>query len=393
MPKEFENIVSGVRSSVKGKTNSRTKKPYSEDDVYAIATAQYKEKYGHAPKHEKSLDLDSSMDGVLFKHLMSFEKSETESGEMIYHACASSTSMDRDTEIMEKSALEKGARDLLRNSTVFFNHKHDGLGVGRVKDAYVTDDKMFIDWVPSKAAAVQDVITQINEGILKSMSVAGRVLKDSKSYNSVLKKDIRHILDVELYEVSVVGIPANPDASIVSSIAKAFDDFEKAHLATSANDEDEVVEGDGGELEENHAVLPPNKKPAKDGKTPNDDYYGREKDKEGDKMKCPKCGHEFHDPAESDKEEAVEAKVEHGKTERESKKVDLDDKQNEITAEMPKGPKKSVEEVELEKKVEELEKKVEEIEKKFVVPAGMPAENAFKGEAPAVKEASKISFY
>jgi len=49
MPKEFEEIRNTIQGSLKGKINPRTKKPYTDSEVYAIATNVYKKKYGRNP--------------------------------------------------------------------------------------------------------------------------------------------------------------------------------------------------------------------------------------------------------------------------------------------------------------------------------------------------------
>jgi len=41
MPKKLDEIHDGVKRNLKGKTNPRTKKPYTEDEIWAIARAQY----------------------------------------------------------------------------------------------------------------------------------------------------------------------------------------------------------------------------------------------------------------------------------------------------------------------------------------------------------------
>ena len=49
MPKEFEEIRKSISQSVKGKTNPKTNKPYTENEIYAISTEVYKKKYGGKP--------------------------------------------------------------------------------------------------------------------------------------------------------------------------------------------------------------------------------------------------------------------------------------------------------------------------------------------------------
>lgn len=58
MPEELENIRKSVWDRIKGKTNPKTKKPYTESDAWAIATAQYKKKrisYGEDEVDEQDM--------------------------------------------------------------------------------------------------------------------------------------------------------------------------------------------------------------------------------------------------------------------------------------------------------------------------------------------------
>ncbi|MFW9872068.1 MAG: hypothetical protein ACFFG0_03125 [Candidatus Thorarchaeota archaeon] len=49
MPIEFENIRKAISRSLKGKINPRTKKTYTDSEIYAIATESYKSKYRRKP--------------------------------------------------------------------------------------------------------------------------------------------------------------------------------------------------------------------------------------------------------------------------------------------------------------------------------------------------------
>jgi len=42
MPKKLDEIHNSIKSKLKGKINPRTKKPYTESEIWAIAQAQYK---------------------------------------------------------------------------------------------------------------------------------------------------------------------------------------------------------------------------------------------------------------------------------------------------------------------------------------------------------------
>ena len=157
-----------------------------------------------------------------FNIIVPFTKDMDKKGSLrLFGGIASSTSIDRDNERMDKSVLKKIANGL-EGATVFFNHNIKGLGVGIVSKSEETGNKVHIEVVPTIAKGMEDVVTQIGEGILKSFSIGGKILNLEVEYDKNLQKDIKVIKDVEIYEVSVVGIPANKDASILSYIAKSF---------------------------------------------------------------------------------------------------------------------------------------------------------------------------
>jgi len=172
-----------------------------------------------------------------FSIIIPFEKT-VENGELkLFGGIASSTSLDRDNERMDKSVMRKIASDLKKNSAVFFNHNTKGLGVGTISSAEEVGDFVKISVIPTKAKGMEDVITQINEGILKSFSVGGRI-KDYEDKVDDFGKRFRLIKDVECYEVSVVGIPSNPDASILHYIGKSF---VGGHMAEQEKSEPEKI--------------------------------------------------------------------------------------------------------------------------------------------------------
>jgi HK97 family phage prohead protease len=173
-----------------------------------------------------------------FELFIPFEKTVNDDGSLkLFGGIASSTSVDKDNERMDKAVLNKIASDLKKNSTVFFNHDLKGLGVGTVASAEVVNDSVRISVVPTKAEGMRDVVTQIQEGVLKSFSIGGKIRDWEDQFDEKLNKKVRVIKDVDCYEVSVVGIPANSDASILSYMSKSFkgDDVEpKVEKAVSA---------------------------------------------------------------------------------------------------------------------------------------------------------------
>jgi HK97 family phage prohead protease len=226
---------------------------------------------------------------------LDFVKDESAGGMKYFVGTLSSTSLDLDGERLTKSALDMASKDLLMNTTVFFNHNHTGLGVGRIFKTEVVKDAekhLLKIWVqPSKAAGVQDIVTQVEEGILKCMSIGGKTLKREDVYDKNLDKNVGELREVMALEASVVGIGANRDA-MIDSIAKSYslkgdsleeDSLEKARLAASANDDPKEVKGDGGEVDEKKPIVPPKKKKAVDGEEVDDDPQHEEAKKKGKK--------------------------------------------------------------------------------------------------------------
>lgn len=145
----------------------------------------------------------------------------------IIEGYASTSHIDRDNEMVSPEALGKAAQQLLDNPTVFFNHQHLGVPVGVVLDSkYIKDKGLYVKVGISKNHP--DIWQSIQEGSLKRFSIAGRFDSDTAEN---IEKDVdghriqyRLIKDVELWEVSVVGVPANPHAefSIGDALHKYF---------------------------------------------------------------------------------------------------------------------------------------------------------------------------
>jgi HK97 family phage prohead protease len=231
-----------------------------------------------------------------FELLFPFQKDATGGRLRIFGGIASSTAIDRDTERMDKSVLPKIADGLRKNSTVFFNHDTKGLGVGFVKSSEVRGDTVYVDVVPTQALGMQDVITQINEGLLKSFSIGGKVLDWENKFDEKLGKNVRIIKDVDIYEVSVVGIPANPDATISECIAKSFEPNKKeeaGEMNTETDKQTEKVVSTPEQPKKEAAKEPTKETPAHEGKeTPSEEQgeHGGKPTGVLDKYLM-KCGH------------------------------------------------------------------------------------------------------
>jgi len=131
---------------------------------------------------------------------------------------------DRVKDVIPLSTWKKAKNDLLQPgaNTSFFNHDTDK-PIGKVLKTVVDDVGLLVDVMISKAKDVEDIWTKIEEGILNALSIRLRpkkvkVIEDEESGRI---KEFR-ILDMELFEVSVVGLPANAKATINDVIGKSL---------------------------------------------------------------------------------------------------------------------------------------------------------------------------
>ena len=127
--------------------------------------------------------------------------------------------IDRQNEVVTHDALVMAANDLLENHRVFYEHKHDELPIGKVVSSTVDNNGLVVVVELSKGSHAENIWTLIKEGILNSFSIGGRIIDahssrdgDGNSYNVIDK--------LELFEVSVVGLPANAEARF--KLVKSF---------------------------------------------------------------------------------------------------------------------------------------------------------------------------
>lgn len=150
----------------------------------------------------------------MLKFISNFETKALEDGSITIKGIASSNTMDRDGDVILPTAWKDGLASYQKNPILLAYHRHDQ-PIGKVLETTITDKGLEVTAVVSKSAgAVYDLI---KEGILSTFSVGFRVKE--ANYDDV--SDIFVIKQAELLELSVVSIPANPDASF--SVAKSFD--------------------------------------------------------------------------------------------------------------------------------------------------------------------------
>ena len=129
---------------------------------------------------------------------------------------ASTNDMDRDGDVIEASAWNKPSalKNYLNNPIILAYHDHRQ-PIGKMVEHTVDGRGLHIVAEISKAAG--DIYKLVKDGILTTFSV-GFMVKDAE-WDS--KADLFRIKEVELFETSIVSLPAN--ASATFSVGKSFD--------------------------------------------------------------------------------------------------------------------------------------------------------------------------
>lgn len=142
----------------------------------------------------------------------------------------STTELDRQGEILSEKALMK-MQNLSNEKRIpaFGDHDHSWKNtMGYIDSSQVIDGK----WKP--VIKLEDpelnedskmLINKMEHGTPIGLSIGGAVPDGATHYEKKDGKSVRIIDDIELYELSFVGIPANQSGSVISYIAKSLGDY------------------------------------------------------------------------------------------------------------------------------------------------------------------------
>ena len=140
---------------------------------------------------------------------------EADDGSVNIKGYASTNDTDRAGDVIDKEAWEKGGLDNFGNNPIIlFNHDYNR-PIGRATGLETDDRGLKLTANISKSAG--DVTNLVKEGILRAFSVGFRV----RNADYIEETDGLKISDAELFEISVVSVPANQAATF--SVAKSFD--------------------------------------------------------------------------------------------------------------------------------------------------------------------------
>ena len=125
----------------------------------------------------------------------------------LYQGVATTENMDRLGERVDFNGLELDG--YMRNPILLFNHDKD-TPIGAVKEVRREGDKLIVVFKFASTPKAQEVKTLVDEGVLRALSI-GFISKQQRREGNILVHS-----KWELLEVSIVTIPANPEALIVT---------------------------------------------------------------------------------------------------------------------------------------------------------------------------------
>jgi uncharacterized protein len=164
------------------------------------------------------------------KTLTAEVKALADSGSLEIYAAAFDN-VDRQGEVIEKGAF-KNLPSFEADGWIALNHDWDDLPVASIKSAIQDGEglKVVAEWhtTPEAQACRTVVAERMARGKAVKCSIGYRVMEDEIQERG--DKRVRVLKGIEVYEASIVNLPANPRAR-VTAVKSWSDDIEEAYLA------------------------------------------------------------------------------------------------------------------------------------------------------------------
>lgn len=151
--------------------------------------------------------------------------------ENTFKVIATDDTVDRDWEVLTLDWWNFS--NYMKNPVVFADHNSWSINyiVGKATNIYMENNKVIVEWVFTDATPAGQIAMNLYKGgFLKAVSVG--FLVQQRDANNPKK-----IIEKELYELSFVGIPCNPEA--VSLDWKAYKTAVEMWLIKEVEDQDE----------------------------------------------------------------------------------------------------------------------------------------------------------
>ncbi len=140
-----------------------------------------------------------------------FEIKSTNEEKRLIEGYFSTKDLDRDDDIVEPEAFKKSLKSFIsKNGVVLYNHRRD-TPIGKVIEGNIDDKGAFVVVEIAKNVPDADNVWElIKQGVLKTFSFGFVPLKVEWCEGN--GKEVRILKEVDLLEVSIVSVPANPNA-------------------------------------------------------------------------------------------------------------------------------------------------------------------------------------
>ncbi len=166
----------------------------------------------------------ATLEKISFDFPLEITKQAETEGEFHIVGYAATSDFDLQGDIISEDALRASQLDLVKNSTVLLNHDIK-IPIGKVTKAEFDKNGLLIDVLISQTEP--EIIQKIKEGVLNKFSIRGQVLEREKKYMPDLDRVVNVIKRMALVEVSLVSVPANPEARAIGwYVQKALDEID-----------------------------------------------------------------------------------------------------------------------------------------------------------------------
>ena len=135
--------------------------------------------------------------------------------------------VDSQYELIAREALEEASKDLLKYTTVLYNHDPDR-PIGKVLEAAPQGNGLFVKVQISNTE--DEIWDKICEGIISKFSFRGVITEYDEQFDKALSRNITIIKGFKIFEISLVSVPANPEAKTLNYyLSKALEDQVELH--------------------------------------------------------------------------------------------------------------------------------------------------------------------
>jgi HK97 family phage prohead protease len=160
-----------------------------------------------------------------------FEVKALEDGTLVISGYASTFgNIDRHGDIIDPSAFDETMERYMESSILLAFHNQK-MPIGMVSEAHIDEKGLYVvGQIPeSPDPQIQGVRKMIEKGILRSFSIGGYFHREKGTHGNVIRK-------VDLVEISVVSVPANPLASFSVQEGKEVREIETKDMTMEAKD-------------------------------------------------------------------------------------------------------------------------------------------------------------